>query len=100
MLQSKWRIAGTPMANAAGLPPSGTRPDLAALKRALAEAGYAGERVVMLAAADVPRISAVCEVTAEVMRRLGMQLDYVALDLGTLNQRITNRRPVTEGGWN
>ena len=37
---------GTPMATEAGLPPNGTRPDLAALRRALAEAGYAGERVV------------------------------------------------------
>ncbi|TDH59285.1 ABC transporter substrate-binding protein [Dankookia rubra] len=91
---------GTPMATDAGLPPSGTRPDLPSLRRALAEAGYAGERVVMLAAADVPRISAVCEVTAEVMRRLGMNIDYVAMDFGTLNQRITNRRPPAEGGWN
>ena len=57
-----------------GLPPSGTRPDLPSLRRALAEAD-AGDRVVMLAAADVPRISAVCEVTAEVMRRLGMNID-------------------------
>lgn len=91
---------GTPMATEAGLPPSGTRPDLAALRQALAEAGYAGERVVMLAAADVPRISAVCEVTAGVMRQLGMTLDYVSTDFGTLNQRITNRRPIAEGGWN
>ena len=91
---------GAPMASDAGLPPPGTRADIPALRRALADSGYGGERVVMLAGADVPRISAVSEVTAEVMRQLGMNIDYVSLDWGTLNQRITNRRPITEGGWN
>jgi peptide/nickel transport system substrate-binding protein len=90
---------GTPMATDVGLPPPGTRPDLAALRRELYGAGYGGERVVMLSGADVPRISAVCEVTAEVMRKLGMNVDFISTDWGTLNQRITNRRPINEGGW-
>ncbi|HEY4250553.1 MAG TPA: ABC transporter substrate-binding protein [Roseomonas sp.] len=90
---------GTPMANDAGLPPPGTRPDIAALRRALDAAGYGGERVVLLSGADVPRVSAVCEVTAQVMRQLGMNVDFVSTDWGTLNQRITNRRPIDEGGW-
>lgn len=91
---------GTPMATDAGLPPPGVRPDLPALRRAMAAAGYGGERVVMLSGADVPRVSAVCEVTAQVMRQLGMNVDFVSTDWGSLNQRITNRRPIDEGGWN
>ncbi|MBR0647080.1 ABC transporter substrate-binding protein [Plastoroseomonas hellenica] len=90
---------GTPMASDAGLPPAGARPDLAALRRELDAAGYGGERIVMLAGADVPRINAVCEVTAQVMRQLGMNIDFVATDWGTVNNRITNRRSVDEGGW-
>ncbi|MES2711535.1 MAG: ABC transporter substrate-binding protein [Pseudomonadota bacterium] len=90
---------GSPMASEAGLPPRGARPDLPALARALTTAGYAGQRVVMLSGADVPRVSAVCEVTAAVMRQIGMNIDFVSTDWGTLNQRITNRRPVEEGGW-
>jgi peptide/nickel transport system substrate-binding protein len=74
--------------------------NLDALKKELIAAGYAGEKVVMLAAQDVPRISAVCEVTAETMRKLGMNVDYVAADWGTVVQRRTNRRPTSEGGWN
>ncbi|MDB5416449.1 MAG: transporter substrate-binding protein [Rubritepida sp.] len=91
---------GTPMASDAGIPPAGDRPDISALRRALEEAGYRGERIVMLAGADVARISAVCEVTAQVMRQLGMNVDYVSADWGSLNQRIVNRRPASEGGWN
>jgi peptide/nickel transport system substrate-binding protein len=91
---------GTPMASEEGVPPSGTRADIPALKRALDAAGYGGERVVFLAGADVQRVSAVCEVTSQVMRQLGMNVDYVSTDWGTLNQRITNRRPAAEGGWN
>jgi peptide/nickel transport system substrate-binding protein len=91
---------GTPMANDAGLAWQRDAIDYAALKRELAAAGYKGERVVMLAPADVPRINAVSEVQGEVLRRLGFNLDYLATDWGTLNQRIPVRRPPSEGGWN
>ncbi|MDO9708444.1 ABC transporter substrate-binding protein [Paracraurococcus lichenis] len=91
---------GTAMASEAGLDHLKRKPDLPALRRALQQAGYKGERVVMLAGTDVPRINAVSEVTAEVMRQLGINLDYVATDWGTANQRFPVRRPPAEGGWN
>ena len=90
----------TPLASEAGLGHLKARPDLATLRQALQRAGYKGERVVMLAGTDVPRINAVSEVTAEVMRQLGFNLDYVATDWGTANQRFPVRRPPAEGGWN
>ncbi|MCB4824470.1 ABC transporter substrate-binding protein [Roseicella aerolata] len=104
--RSLWRAdigvfpPGTPMASEAGLGHLKAKPDLPALRRALQQAGYKGERVVMLAGTDVPRINAVSEVTAEVMRQLGFNLDYVATDWGTANQRFPVRRPPSEGGWN
>jgi len=73
--------------------------DMAALKRELAAAGYKGERVVLLAATDVPRINAVCEVTAAACRALGMNLDYVQTDWGTVTQRIPKRDTPDQGGW-
>ncbi|MBE9606034.1 ABC transporter substrate-binding protein [Acetobacteraceae bacterium H6797] len=92
---------GLPMASDVGLEALGkAEPDYAALKKELIEAGYKGEKVVMLAGADVPRISAVCEVTAEALRQIGMVIDYVPADWGTVIQRITNRRPIDQGGWN
>lgn len=73
--------------------------DFAKLKKDLEAAGYKGERVVFLSGQDVPRISQVAEVAADMMRQLGMNVDFVAADWGTVLQRITNRRPVEEGGW-
>jgi peptide/nickel transport system substrate-binding protein len=89
---------GSPMESDAGVGPQGTR-DLAALKHALSAAGYRGERVVMLAAAEVPRISAVSEVTRDVLVRLGMNVDYVQADWGTIGARTTSKEPIERGGW-
>jgi peptide/nickel transport system substrate-binding protein len=89
----------SPMASDAGLPPPDASEDLAARRRDLAAAGYNGERVVVLAATDVPINDAVSQVTAETMRKLGMTVDYVGTDWGTVNQRFLSRQPVERGGW-
>jgi peptide/nickel transport system substrate-binding protein len=91
--------AGGPMASDAGMAVLTGKRDLAAAKKALAAAGYNGERVVLLAGTDVPRINAVCEVMADLCRKLGMNLDVVATDWGTVNQRILNSKPLDQGGW-
>ena len=91
---------GTATASDAGPEAPRASKDFGALRQASQEAGYRGERVTMLAGTDVPRINAVCEVTAMLMRRLGINLDYVATDWGTMNQRLPNRRAPAEGGWN
>ncbi|GJE39699.1 ABC transporter substrate-binding protein [Methylobacterium persicinum] len=90
---------GGPMASKAGMEALTGPRDLTVAKRALDAAGYKGERVVLLAGTDVPRISAICEVMGDVCRKLGMNLDYVATDWGTVNQRILNAKPIDQGGW-
>lgn len=90
---------GGPMASEAGMSVFAGPRDIAAAKRALAAAGYNGERVVLLAGTDVPRINAVCEVMADLCRKLGMNLDLVSTDWGTVNQRILNAKPLDQGGW-
>ncbi len=90
---------GGPMASAAGMEVLTGPRDIAAAKRALEAAGYRGEKIVLLTGTDVPRINAICEVMADVCRKLGMNLDYVATDWGTVNQRILNPKPIAEGGW-
>ena len=91
--------AGGPMASDAGMEILSGKRDIAASKKALLDAGYKGEKVVLLSGTDVPRINAVCEVMAEVCRRLGVNLDYVATDWGTVNQRILSPKPLDQGGW-
>ena len=77
-----------------------SRRDDAKVKRDLDAAGYNGEKVVFLAATDYPALSAVCQVVADALRKGGVNVDYQALDWGTVQQRRTSKKPVAEGGWN
>jgi peptide/nickel transport system substrate-binding protein len=90
---------GGPMASEAGIEALTGPRDLARSRRELEAAGYKGEKVVLLSGTDVPRINAVCEVMADVCRKLGMNVDYVATDWGTVNQRILTPKPIDQGGW-
>ena len=73
--------------------------DLTAAKRAMAESGYNGEKVVLLVPTDVHYHNAFGQVSGDLLRRLDMNLDFQATDWGTMLQRITNRGPVEKGGW-
>lgn len=86
-------------ASTAGMENVSPDPDLAALKKEVMAAGYNGEKVVFLGAADVPRITAICQVGADVLTKIGLNVDYVSLDWGTVVQRIYSKAPIAEGGW-
>lgn len=90
---------GTPLANEAGLEVLSGPRDLDRARRLLREAGYRGERVVMLSATDLPVLQSLSEVAADLMRRIGFNIDFQAMDWGTHIQRRTNRGPVDQGGW-
>jgi peptide/nickel transport system substrate-binding protein len=66
----------------------------------LRAAGYAGERTTLLSATDLPWLANPAMVVADVMRRMGMNVDYVATDWGTVVQRIGKQDPPAAGGWN
>jgi len=91
---------GSPMASTAGLEVMEGDADPEKLKKALADAGYKGERVVILAASDYPTINAEAQVGADMLRRIGMNIDYQSLDWGTVVQRRASREPPDKGGWN
>ena len=90
---------GTPLATAEGLEPLTGPRDLAAAQRALRDSGYRGERVVMMSATDLPVLQNLSEVAADLLRRIGFNVDMPAMDWGTQIQRRTNRGPVEQGGW-
>jgi len=89
----------TPMASGAGMEAISGPRDLAKSREALKAAGYNGEKVVLLAGISVPIIKAVCEVTADLFRKLGINLDFQAMDWATVVQRRVKTEPVSEGGW-
>src|SRR5215470_10307496 len=64
-----------------------------AAKRLLGESGYSGQPVTCLAAQDLPFDKAWGEVTADLLKRLGMDVDLAALDWGTVLQRQQQKSP-------
>ena len=74
--------------------------DHAAVKTALEKAGYQGETVVLMGATDQPTNYPLAEVAADMLKRVGMKVDYQATDWGTVVQRRALAKPPAEGGWN
>jgi peptide/nickel transport system substrate-binding protein len=73
--------------------------NLDAAKRLLKESGYANEPVVLMAAQDLPAHKAWGDVTADLLKRLGVNVDYAALDWGTVVARRAQKKPPGQGGW-
>jgi peptide/nickel transport system substrate-binding protein len=89
----------SPFANDAGMEVMNGPRDLAQVKRDLAAAGYNGEKFVFLVPTDLPAINAMSEVAADVFHKLGMNMDYQALDWATVAQRLLSQEPLEKGGW-
>ena len=90
---------GTPLANDAGIEALSGKHAIADLKRELEAAGYKGEKIIYLEPTDVPRINAIAEVGADMLRKLGMNVDVIATDWGTTVQRSVSRKAPEQGGW-
>jgi peptide/nickel transport system substrate-binding protein len=73
--------------------------DLAAARAAVAAAGYKGEKIVILNPTDLATIAPHGEITADLLRRLGMNVELQSLDWGTVGQRRVSREPVDRNGW-
>ena len=89
----------SPFANDGGMAALTGATDVAALKKELTDAGYKGEKIVLLAGSDVPRISAVCQVMADTCRKIGLEIDYLSLDWGTVVQRWNSKAAADKGGY-
>jgi peptide/nickel transport system substrate-binding protein len=72
---------------------------LDAAKRLLAESGYAGEPIVCMAAQDLPHHKAWGDVTVDLLKRLDMNVDFAAVDWGTVVARRAQKNPPAKGGW-
>jgi peptide/nickel transport system substrate-binding protein len=91
---------GTPMASDAGMEALTSPRDPEKVKRALAEAGYAGEPVVILTPTDIASARALAEITADALRKLGMTVQAETMEWASLVQRRVKTDPVAQGGWN
>jgi peptide/nickel transport system substrate-binding protein len=91
---------GGPMATEAGAGPLEGPRDFAKAKELIKEAGYQGEKVVLLDPTDFSVLHALALITNDVLRRLGVNVDVEAMDWGTLVSRRASKAPVDQGGWN
>ena len=90
----------SPMASDAGIDAVTGKRDYTAVRKALEAAGYQGERVVLMSPTDQPNVNAVSNVALEMLKRVGVNVDYQATDWGMVVQRRALTKPPMEGGWN
>lgn len=102
---SLWRtchaffVCGSPLETDAGVDAQfGKDPEKA--KRLFAEAGYAGQPLVIMHPTDVGTMNAATLVLADELKRIGIKVELQAMDFATMAQRRANKKSPAEGGWN
>jgi peptide/nickel transport system substrate-binding protein len=89
----------SPMASAAGMEVLTGPRDLAAVKRAVAASGYAGEKAVVPVPSDFPNLRALADVGVDMMQKAGLNVEARYTDWGTMLQSLAKTDPVGRGGW-
>jgi peptide/nickel transport system substrate-binding protein len=92
-------ICGTPLETNARADALLKGPNLAKAKQLIEEAGYKGERIVLMSATDQPVVHGQALVTLEALRKAGLNIDFQANDRGTLITRRASKEPLDKGGW-
>jgi ABC-type transport system substrate-binding protein len=90
----------SPLASGSGISVLTGKRDYVVAKKALEVAGYQGEKLVLMGVTDNPIYKALADVAADTLKRVGMNVDYQAMNTGTLLQRRASLKPPSEGGWN
>jgi peptide/nickel transport system substrate-binding protein len=73
--------------------------DLDAARIALKATKYAGEKVVVINPTDYAPVRPLGQVTADMLKKLGMNVDLQETDWGTVVQRRYKKDSVENGGW-
>ncbi|VTU26472.1 ABC transporter substrate-binding protein [Variovorax sp. PBL-E5] len=91
-------ICGGPNETDAGADPY-RKPDIAKAKKMLADAGYKGEKVVLLVPSDITYLNAEALMAAQTMRSIGMNVDMQTMDWASIGARRAKRDAPEAGGW-
>ncbi|WJR76030.1 ABC transporter substrate-binding protein [Bradyrhizobium sp. NP1] len=93
-------VCGTPLETEVGAETLIKGNGMAQAKKALAESGYDGTPVVIMAPGDVVVLKAQPIVVAQQLREAGFKVDLQATDWQTVVSRRASQKPPKEGGWN
>jgi peptide/nickel transport system substrate-binding protein len=90
----------TPLASDVGAESLVKGNGMAEAKKLLAESGYDGTPIALMAPGDVVTLKAQPIVAAQLLRDAGFKVDVQATDWQTVVTRRASQKPVSEGGWN
>src|SRR6476660_5229445 len=93
-------VCGTPLATEEGAETLIKGSGMAEARQALAESGYDGTPIVIMAPGDVVTLKAQPVVAAQLLRDAGFKVDLQATDWQTVVTRRASQKPPKEGGWN
>jgi peptide/nickel transport system substrate-binding protein len=93
-------VCNTPLATDVGAGDITKGGNVEAAKKALAESGYDGTPIVIMAPGDVVTLAAQPVVVAQQLRAAGFKVDLQQTDWQTVVSRRTSQKPTSEGGWN
>jgi peptide/nickel transport system substrate-binding protein len=91
---------GTPYESQTGAAPLGGPRDLGRVRTMIREAGYTGQKIVIINPTDFPTIGPFGQITADLLQRLGMNVELVETDWGSVVQRRASKEAPERGGWN
>jgi peptide/nickel transport system substrate-binding protein len=91
---------GSPLATDVGSETLVKGNGMAEAKRLLAESGYDGTPIVIMAPGDVVTLKAQPIIAAQLLREAGFKVDVQATDWQTVVSRRASQKPPKEGGWN
>jgi peptide/nickel transport system substrate-binding protein len=92
-------VCGSPNETEAGADPY-RHQDLARAKALFDEAGYKGEKITLINTHEIVGIGALGDVTAANLKQIGLNVDVVDSDWGTMIAHRANKDPPGQGGWN
>jgi peptide/nickel transport system substrate-binding protein len=93
-------VCGTPLGTEVSSETLVKGSGMAEAKKLLADSGYDGTPIVIMAPGDVVSLKAQPIVAAQLLREAGFKVDLQATDWQTVVARRTSQKPVKEGGWN
>jgi peptide/nickel transport system substrate-binding protein len=91
-------VCGTAYGSEAGAEPY-AKPDIAKAKQLLAEAGYKGEKIVVINTKEIPVIYALTSVAIPKMKEIGLNVEEQVVDWSNFIGRIQKKDPIDQGGW-
>jgi peptide/nickel transport system substrate-binding protein len=73
--------------------------DLAKAKQLMAEAGYKGEKLIMITTNEIAAIGALAQVATARLKEIGVNVDMQVADWGSVVTRMTKKDEPEKGGW-